>query len=247
MRVLVTRPREDCAELEALLRKDGHDVLVAPLLSIELLHPQISSDAMPQAFVFTSQNSVRAIQSRDTLQRRHFNLPVFAVGTTTARSAREAGFHNVRIGPGDARGLIDLIRQHAEPGSGRLVYICGEQRSTDLEQELAAFGFSTETLIAYRAVASRDLPSDITRALGDREIDAITLMSSRTAAIFVNVIKRSGIQNLVRSIDYICISDAAASALQPLGARKITVAETPTIEGIVGTVNRIRRQAEHRT
>ena len=116
MRVWVTRPEEDAAELAEALRAEGVEVLVEPLLRI------VYTDGPPldltgvQALIATSANGVRAFARRN--QQR--DVPVLAVGAATARAARAAGFTSVESAAGDVAALARLrTRSGARAGPAR--------------------------------------------------------------------------------------------------------------------------------
>lgn len=61
MRVIVTRPAEDAADLAATLSGMGHETILAPLLDIRLA-PDADLPALPwQAVLITSANGARAL------------------------------------------------------------------------------------------------------------------------------------------------------------------------------------------
>src|SRR5262245_25052803 len=95
MNLLLTRPEPDAQQTAGLLRARGHDVMIAPLLSIETI-PAVDLGPGPYAaLLMTSANAARAIASHP--QRSDLvALPVFTVGRKTADAAAGAGFTDVR-------------------------------------------------------------------------------------------------------------------------------------------------------
>ena len=115
MKVLVTRPAEDGAEIAKRLAAMGHEALLAPLLRIEFLAgPPLSLDDV-QAILATSANGVRALARRTSVR----DLPLFAVGPQTAAAAQEAGFVRIRNAAGDAK--FREIRIAAAPNQDSLL------------------------------------------------------------------------------------------------------------------------------
>ena len=105
MRVLVTRPLDDARATEARLKSRGHEAVVVPLLQVKFHDgPEIDLSGV-QAILATSANGVRAFAQRSA--RR--DLPVFAVGPQTARSAKLAGFSDVKSADGDAADLAKVV------------------------------------------------------------------------------------------------------------------------------------------
>ncbi len=246
MRILVTRPKDDCEDLVDALRVRGHQAFSAPMLHIEFLNPPEMGDALTQALIFTSRNGVRALQHFDHTKALH-SLPVYVVGEATADAAREAGFREVHVGEGAALELVDLILAHADPAKGRLIHFSGEQQAVNLQRVLEHRGFLAETLVVYRSVASKALPSDIVARLRDGQIDVVLLMSPRAAATFVNLMGRLSLMQAVRGLRYVCISEAVARALKTLAPPDILVAARPNLTEMLEVVNRMEREADHKT
>src|ERR1700755_2220735 len=105
MKILITRPAEDGAEIAQRLAAMGHEALLAPMLTVEFHGgaPLVLEDV--QAIVPTSANGVRALAARTS--RR--DLPLFAVGPQTAAAADQAGFIRVRNAEGDAVALAARV------------------------------------------------------------------------------------------------------------------------------------------
>ena len=123
MRVLVTRPLDDANETAELLRKRGHDPLVAPLLGVNYHDGQPLHLEGVQALLATSANGVRAFARRTS--RRDYC--VLAIGSQTAAAARDAGFSDVRNADGNSQSLAAAVRGWAPPGDGVLLHAAGAQ------------------------------------------------------------------------------------------------------------------------
>ena len=119
MHVLITRPGDDGARLADTLRSMGHDPLFEPLLTIRQFDGSPLDLSGVQAILATSANGVRAIASRNTERQ----IPLYAVGDATARSAKEAGFLDVSSASGDVTALAALVREKLDPAKGPLVHV----------------------------------------------------------------------------------------------------------------------------
>ena len=87
MRVLVTRPEPDGERTAQKLRARGCDVLVAPVLQIELLN-DVDLGAGPwDAVAMTSANAAQALK-RHPRRAELIGLPVLTVGRRTAEAAQ---------------------------------------------------------------------------------------------------------------------------------------------------------------
>ena len=230
MTILVTRPEGDAAELKARLEAMGHDVLLAPLLSIAPEPIPAAAIADAAALIMTSRNAAAALAaSNAAVIARH--LPIFAVGRATAAKARALGFAHVIEGPGAAAGLSATIATHLRPGAGVLVHLAGEHLAHDLAGDLRAMGYDVKTQRAYRAVASTSLPAVVAGRLAEGGIAAVVLLSPRTASVWLNLAARQGF-DLTR-IKHLCLSPKVADALPAALRATAKIAGHPDIENLL--------------
>jgi uroporphyrinogen-III synthase len=228
MRILVTRPLEDGAEIAARLAEMGHAALLAPLLE-----PQFESGPEPdfsgvQAVLATSANGVRALVRR-TARR---DLPIFAVGPQTEREAREAGFADVRSADGDAVALVAKTADWTAPDRGVLLHVCGAEAPGTLQNGLAARGFDVRRAVLYRVQAADALPPAIARALADDAVDAALFFSPRSARVFAALARDLPTQRLIAA----CISPVTAAALDGQSFAEVRVAARPNQDALLATI-----------
>src|SRR5262245_62051549 len=87
VRVLVTRPEADGERTAAKLIARGCEVVLAPLMRVELLDRADLGRGPWAAIAMTSANAAHAI-ARHPRRRELMPLPVFAVGRRTAQAAQ---------------------------------------------------------------------------------------------------------------------------------------------------------------
>jgi uroporphyrinogen-III synthase len=219
MRVLVTRPAEDATETARQLRLMGHEALVAPLLTTRFFDgPEISLDGV-QAILATSANGVRAL-ARRTPRR---DVPVFAVGPQTASEAQKFEFEQVRNADGDAAVLALTTRRWASPEKGALLHVGGGGNDGKLMQSLE--GFTLRQEILYAVTPAEALPAAAAAALRMGEIGAALFYSPRSAAAFRHAVQAEKLS--LEEVIAVCISQAAATALEPLVFREVRIAALP--------------------
>jgi len=221
MRILVTRPAEDGAEIARLLADMGHEAVLAPLLAVKIFDgPKLTLDGV-QAILATSANGVRALAARTDAR----DVTVFAVGPQTAEAATRAGFVRVRSANGDAVALAEAVTGWADPKAGVLLHAVGEEGSGWLADALAAKGFSVRREILYRVEAAADLPDAVIRGLREKSIQAALFFSPRSAEIFADRVTRAGFSTA--GLLAVCISAKTAAVLQGLSFSEIKVAAAP--------------------
>jgi uroporphyrinogen-III synthase len=217
MRIVVTRPQADGARTATALEALGHEVLVAPLMRIEPVAAALAGTW--SAIVITSANALQAAAISEFK-----SLPVFAVGSRTAEAARQAGFATVSATNGDTKNLVRLIAARYAGAKAPLLYLAGEDRAGDLVAELATRDIRAEMKIVYRAVAE-PFPPVLAAALEAGDIDAVLHFSRRSAELFIEGAKASGVAGPAEDVRHLCLSAQVAEPLA--GASRIAIASRP--------------------
>jgi uroporphyrinogen-III synthase len=221
MWVLVTRPADSAVKLTEQLALRGHDALIAPLLAVRLLDgPEISLEGV-QAVLATSGNGVRALGQRTP--RR--DVPVFAVGTQTAETARALGFARVEDAQGDVDALARATEGWATPAGGALFHARGADGDGPLALLLHEKGFEVLSEVLYTVEAAKLLPEAARMMLAKRALDAALFFSPRSARIFRNCVQRAAVSTA--PLIAVCISKATADGLDPLPFREMRIAPQP--------------------
>jgi len=243
MRILVTRPEPDASATGQRLEALGHQVTSEPMLQVEFLPIDPDVFAGAQAVIATSRNALRALASSSGACEAATALPIYAVGDKTAEEARRLGFGRVVTGPGRARALAAVIADDAEPAGGFLVHVAGESLAFDLGGALAERNIDVHQVTAYRTRAAEALTPATERALRDGALDAVILMSPRTAATFDRLVDARGLVAEAGRPTCICISREVADALQTISPIRMEIAQQPDFEGIIDTLSRVARPA----
>jgi uroporphyrinogen-III synthase len=247
MHVLITRPERDAADLKSRIEALGCTVTLAPLLSIEL--GTVAADAFVGAsgIIATSRNGLRALAQSPALHAAR-SLPIFVVGTATAKQARELGFETIIEGEGTAAVLQPLIAKHRCALAGKLVHLAGDHLAFDLAGALKAAGVDVKGVVTYRSVAAKTLNEPVPRLLAAAAIDAVVLMSPRSAHIWGDLILAMPFKVDLSNLSHICLSAAVAEGLQSLsasrGAVRTEIAALPTMVEIVALVYRLAGHAK---
>jgi len=231
MRVLVTRPADDAPALAEAVQARGHEPLIAPLSTIRFETPAAPSET-PAATIFTSRNAVRALAGLDWANHLRA-VPAYCVGAATAQAARDAGFTHVIGGGGTGAQLAEYVTYKHAPEAGPLLYQTGDHLAFDMQTALGERGFTVWRRIVYRSDLIPAFSSYVRDALHTGDIDAVMLMSPRAASHFAALAQSAGITAQAVLLDYLCLSDAVATALASLGAVHIKVARQPTQEALI--------------
>jgi uroporphyrinogen-III synthase len=229
MRLLLTRPEPDNERTANVLRSQGHDVLLAPLLRIEAIADADLGFGPFAAILLTSANGARAL-ARHVRRGELMTLPVLAVGNTSAAVARAAGFTDVASADGDARDLARLAVERFAGVKAPLLYLAGEDRSG----ELAVAGASVRTVVVYRAATAEHLPAGVRVALTKGAVDGVLHFSRRSVECYVECARDIG-EAVTAPVHY-CLSARAAEPLRRAGAAHIRIAEHPDEASLLALV-----------
>jgi uroporphyrinogen-III synthase len=232
VRLLVTRPSPDGDELADLLRAQGHEAVLEPLLTIEPVTTPDLDLAGVQALLATSANGVRALAAAEA--RR--DVPLFAVGDATARTAVAEEFRTVVSADGDVDDLARLIAGRLDPAAGALLHAAGTALAGDLGGYLEAAGFTYRRAVLYRARPCEALSSEATRAITDGRLDGVVFFSPRTASSFVTLATAAGVTEACGRLMAFCLSRAVATAVGSIDWSAVEVAERPDQTSLLGRI-----------
>jgi len=233
MRALITRPLEDAGELADELRRRGLTPVLAPLLTIHSragAAPQLDG---VQALLLTSANGARALAAATQIR----NLPVYAVGNASARSATGLGFGDVKSAGGDVEDLARLVCENLDPKSGALYHAAGTRLAGDLAGGLREKGFTVLREALYEAQAATELPPPAKDGLEAGNLDLALFFSPRTAAAFVTLVLDAGLASACEGVTAYALSPAVADALSSLPWRAMVVAARPDQESLLAALD----------
>lgn len=257
--VLVTRPREEAGRLVRLLEDRGAQPLLAPAIRIAPAPPAALDRALAEAaagafdwVVLTSKAGVEAVFDRAATGRdgppgnQVLRASVAAVGSGTARALRERGVDPTLV---PATFTTEALAEAIPPGTGRLLLARADIAPEGLEEALAAKGWQTVRVDAYRTRLATRLPEDVRRALAGGRVDALTFTSASTVEGFVRsrgpatspssgrrAPRRPGQRH--RRPKVVCIGPVTAARAREAGLPVDMVARPHTIEGLVEAVER---------
>jgi uroporphyrinogen-III synthase len=225
MRLLVTRPEPDGERTAATLRAQRCEVLLAPLLRVELVADTPLGANAWAAVAMTSANATLAVEKHPR-RAALLALPAYVVGARTAVAARAAGFGDVTSADGGIEELVSLIAKRL-PAGAALLYLAGEDRAGDLAGDLARAGVVVTTAVLYRAVKATRLPAPVRAALVAGSLDGVLHFSRRSADVYLECARAVGVLDKALAPAHYCLSRQVAEPLARAGAGRIRVAPRP--------------------
>lgn len=249
-RVLVTRPREQAAELVERLEAMGAEAVEAPMIRIappEDYGPLDDACARVGEFdwiVFPSANAVEAFIQRllATPQdvRALKGVKLCAVGPTTAeRLARY--WLKVDLTPAEYRSeaVLHALSETGEVGGLKVFLPHADIGRELLADELRKLGAEVTEAVAYRTIAvepGRDGEPDIYRMLLDRRVDAVTFTSASAVRNFVKMLGAEPAADLLRETTVASIGPVTAEAAARCHIETTVMPEHYTVAGLVDAI-----------
>jgi len=224
-RVLVTRPEPGASATASRLREAGYEPVILTLSQTQALRVELSS--VPEsvsAVAITSANAI--LHASSELVEALSGKRCFAVGRKTAIAARDAGFHEVVEGPGEALGLAELVSAELARGT-QIAYLAGRVRLPNFERHLASSGHRVTVIETYDTVFVAD--AALPDAAGE-PIDAVLLYSAKAAQAFSLIADgKSGLADA----RCICLSGRVAESLRHFEKERVLVAHEPTEDALL--------------
>ena len=252
-RVLVTRAREQAAELSRLLIDYGAEPLECPV--IQTVPPEDWADVDEvlaelrrfQWLVFTSVNGVRPfmerLRQRGSDARAFSGLGLCCIGPRTAEELTRYGLRaDVIPTKFQAEGLIDAMKGTV---SGQRVLIARAAVARDiLPDQLRQAGAEVRVVVMYRTVRPSVEVEQMKDQFRRHEIDVVTFASSSTVRNFCGLFdSREELSKLLSGSAVACIGPITARTAQEEGLPVTIQAEENTIPALVrAIVHRFRRR-----
>jgi uroporphyrinogen-III synthase len=220
----LTRPEPDASRTAVTLQNRGHRVLIAPLLHMEKLEGARFGLGPWAGVIATSANALRVIaghRQRDEL----IGLPLLTVGRHTTQAARECGFSDVRSADGDSRALAALAADTFRGAVAPLLYVAGEDQTSDLGAALRDRGLRVRTSVVYTMRKATALPEPLLDALSEDTLDGVLHYSRRTAETYIDLADAVSLRRAALMPVHYCLSREIAEPLR--GANAIKIAPRP--------------------
>jgi uroporphyrinogen-III synthase len=230
--VLITRHPSDCAELQSLLDPCGLKLRPYPVLRLadvrdaeawSTVMDRLADLARDAWLVMASPRAPGrfAAECRQQGADALLELPVAAIGTGTAASARNAGLRVELVGPGTgvglAKRLVDLVN---EPTT--FVFACGRDRRPELPRALTEAGHTVLPVVVYRMDPTpvRELPP-----LGP-SLEGVVLTSPRAARLYLD-----GVGGLPLPCRHWALGPTTRAAAAAIGI-DCSIPSEPTLESL---------------
>lgn len=247
-RVLVTRPREQAADLADRLLDLGAEPVEAPTIRIAPPDDYGPLDAACSAarsydwIVFTSVNGVDAFMRR-LLGGAHDiralgGVRLCAIGPATAARLRRHGL-KADLMPTEHRGeaVFDVLRRTGPLAGARVLLARADIARAMLADSLRAAGAEVTEATAYRTLLADGWTGpELVERLRARPVDVATFTSASTVRNFVRILGAGPAAALLAGTRVAAIGPVTAAAAAELGIDTTIMPATYTIPALVDAI-----------
>ncbi|MCR9136827.1 MAG: uroporphyrinogen-III synthase [Alphaproteobacteria bacterium] len=244
----MTRPEPGSTRTARTLRARGYQTLVMPLtrtVSLAADREWIRS-APAGAYVVTSGAAIRH-WSEPTPAPGQLSIPLYSVGERTAELARDCGFTDVRVGPGDAGALAEMLVLDVETGrlivseSKPVIHMTGRVRKIDFETLMELRQIPHRLAEIYDTEEISYSTDYLLRNTMEGEPVAALLYSHYGATLLMQYVNRSAADKILNNFVFYCLSAQVATALPNRFRDQIRIAKAPTEEALLMELDRGRK------
>ncbi len=249
-RVLVTRPREQAAELSDRLAALGAEPIEAPMIRIvpsDDPAPLRHAASEPEAFdwiIFASANAVEAFMAallESNRDVRSLKGPLLcAVGSGTAEKLAEHGI-KVDLVPDEfrAEAVVAALAPRGSLNGARVLLPRADIGRELIADALRERGAMVTEVVAYRTVlddTEREGDPDIYGMLLNGQIDAVTFTSASAVRNFARVYGEEQAADLLQNTVVAVIGPVTGEAATQLGVKTMIQPRTYTMAALVEAI-----------
>ena len=217
MHILLTRPLEDSHEMILKFQRLGHEISHMSLINIEGKSYKQLSFLDFKGIIFTSANAIKFLDIK-LIDKK---IICFCVGSATEKKARSCGFQNVLSADGNVNNLKELILQNYNSSNGKLLYVCGEIISNDLDQQLISEGYNVKRIVNYSAKPVEKFNEVFIEKLKLKMPEIVYVYSQNSAISFLNLIKNYQLVDHWMDTNLMCIGEKTSMVLNEIKWKKI--------------------------
>jgi uroporphyrinogen III methyltransferase/synthase len=248
-RILVTRPRDQAAELVRALEAVGAETIEAPMIRIappDDFGPLDEACARVGDFdwiVFSSSNAVDAFFDRllaGPRDLRAVRAKLCGVGPATGERLAEYGL-KVDLVPDEyrAESLVQALTANGHVAGVKVLVPRADIGRTILADELRRHGADVTEVIAYRTVVvepEREGEPDVYRMLLEKRIDVVTFTSASAVRNFIHVLGAEPAADLLRATVVASIGPVTAEAASQSNVQTTIMPAEYTVPALVAAI-----------
>jgi len=208
MYLITTRPIEDALNDCRILNKRGVNAIASPSMKIKKENPHINFNF--DGIFLTSRHAAHIVKNL-----KDKNIPIFCVGSSTAKIARSFGATNLIVGNSDALHLISLIKGVLKNGSN-ILWPTNNQKNDLIEKKFKQYNFSLLRETFYRVSSLNTIDGDSLNLIKKNKVSVILFFSLISAKMWIELIKKSNLTKSIYKINYVVINNSIFNYLKKL-------------------------------
>ena len=208
--ILLTRPYKDSLEIAQKLGEEN--CLIEPMMEIEQLEIDLSNyiKTAIQAIVVTSKNVTPPNLSplKGGIEGEDIKIPEHG------KNAKE---------------ILSYCLENLLPEAGKILYLCGNNITLDIADELKKNGFDAEKVVTYNQIPIEKFSDEFLSKFD--KIKIASFFSKQTLRNFLELAQKYNLN--LKNIICICISENVSRETLPNIWKEIKIAKEPNLDGML--------------
>lgn len=207
--ILITRPRDDAANLTEVLSRKGYECIIEPMLEIKKLAPSIKKNGI---YITTSNNAEEFVPPNSA----HVSIPKHG------NSAAE---------------ILEHIINNYTPADGKMFYLRGDNITLDIKTSLKDMGYDVEEIVVYQSEAPQEFSDALLKDI--YKVQVATFFSAQSFENFEELAKKHKLKEAIKGVKLLALSDKIAKKANKYDWKGIYSAELPNQQSLVEKLEEI--------
>jgi len=204
--IISTRPLEESKSDCSILARKGLDSHPSPAMKI-MYKNKIPKISPYDAIVLSSRHAAYSIK-RLNIE----SMPVYCVGSSTAKVARKNGAKNLLIGNSDIKALANLVSKTLSRDS-RILWLSGNYVLDNFSPLLKQFKISVDKFNVYISKPIEFIDHKSIELIANNKVKVILFYSSESTKIWMKLIKNANLYDKIKLINLVGISNKTFSSI----------------------------------
>ena len=208
MYLLTTRPIDDALKDCKILRKKGVNAIASP--SMGIIKNKLTLKSRYDGVFLTSRNAAHIIKILDNKE-----IPVFCVGSSTAKLSRFYGAKNVIVGNSDALFLANQIKDYL-PKNSNIIWPSNNELKDNVYKSIQADIINIDKKIIYSNYSLERIDHDSHSLITKKQVSVILFFSLKSAEMWIELINKSNLFKFLENVYFVGINDLIIKYLNDL-------------------------------
>ena len=213
--LLTTRPIDDALSDCKLLIKRRIKTLASP--SMRIVKMKFDFDDKYDAIFLTSRHAAHIVEKLESK-----NIPIFCVGSATAKSARNYGATNLFVGNSDAS-LLAINTKKELPKNSNIFWPSNNKCPDKVYDILKSNCFNIDKKIVYKNSSIDNLDIKSSSLIKEKQISVVLFFSLRSAKMWIELINKSNLFKFLLSVNFVVINEEVSKYLKELKFKNVSV------------------------